>query len=468
MGGGKSRTMCEDAFDKALNYPGIVVVICRQQHTSIIETTKRTMMTEVIPHQAIKKQKESGGEDYVELWNGSTIHFIGLDDPVRWFSSELGELYFDEAHEISEDTVVKLITRLRQRGMTHGISLGFNPENPGHWLYKWFIEGANPTKYGYFKDKLLPTDAISSIGSAEFVIAKAAENIYLPDGYVEQTLGSLPELLRRRYLEGEWLFVSGRSFFDTGALDYYRRYVRPPRWVGRTQGDASAERKRPCRIQRDPTGNLWIWEPPNRGGEDRLAGRRLPPHRYIISVDVSSGTANDYSAIQVIDVDSFAQVAELQAKLDPDLVAVEAARLGYVYNTALIAPEVTGGWGFSVVRELEKLRYRKIYTRRIEDRLKKTWTDRLGWDTTTKSRAVALDTLNQVVREKEFKLNSPRAHTEMVSFVWQRDKAPEAQPGCNDDLVMSLAIGVVLASTLPREQVKLKDIQHTPSLVTGY
>jgi hypothetical protein len=55
--------------------------------------------------------------------------------------ASLAALAFDEAHEIPEDSVLKLMTRLRQRGMPHKVRLCFNPENPGHWLYRWFIAG---------------------------------------------------------------------------------------------------------------------------------------------------------------------------------------------------------------------------------------------------------------------------------------------------------------------------------------
>src|SRR5215813_11073596 len=108
MGGGKSRTACETVFDAALDHPGLVALICRQAHTSIVETTKKTMLGQVIPAKIITRSRSSGGEDYVELWNGSRIHFVGLDDPLRWYSSEIGIVAFDEAQEIDEDTVLRI------------------------------------------------------------------------------------------------------------------------------------------------------------------------------------------------------------------------------------------------------------------------------------------------------------------------------------------------------------------------
>src|SRR5574338_73733 len=133
MGGGKSRAGCEEVFDACLDFPGLKAVVARDAHTSIVETTKKTMLEQVIPDELIRHRKASGGEDFVELYNGSRIHFIGLEDPYRWYSSELGLLFFDEAHEISEEKVLRLITRLRQPNMPHRAIVTFNPANPGHW-----------------------------------------------------------------------------------------------------------------------------------------------------------------------------------------------------------------------------------------------------------------------------------------------------------------------------------------------
>jgi hypothetical protein len=492
MGGGKSRAICEEAFDLALDHPGIRILIARQRHTSIIETTKKTMVEEVLPIELLAhpdtKKKESGGEDYIRLPNGSTFLFVGLEDPVRWFSSQLGALFFDEAHEIDEDTVVKLITRLRQRlpGGSYApgtIALSFNPENPGHWLQRWFILGASRTEYGFRKDELWATGATAPLGDAEFFFAKAADNIHLPERYVEDNLGGLPKLLRRRYLEGEWIFTSGTTFFDVDALSEYQKRVHEPRWVGVTAGDITGKDPKDKLRVRPRSDGLWhIWEPPIR--ERHVDGHNLPAHRYIVTVDVSSGGSTDYSAIQVLDIEEFAQVAEYQGKLDPDLLAIEAFRIGAIYNNALVAPEITGGWGMTIVTELKRLAQicgrnvprPRLYTRRVRDRLSDQFTDALGWDTTTKTRYQMLDTLERVLREREFELRSERALAELVSFVRPelkatdiRDKSPRAQPGTNDDLVVTLAMGVTIATQLPRQIRRVRQPERKPAFsATNY
>jgi terminase large subunit-like protein len=498
MGGGKSRAFCERALDYALECPGVEIVIARQKHTAIVETTRKTMMDEVLDPRLIAHRKASLGEDYVRLLNGSTIHFIGLDDPVRWFSAQIGVFMVDQAEECDEDTIVKLITRLRHPKAPLGVNpptagygdradapvagkcyLSFNPENPGHWLQRWFLTGAVRTRYGFRKPELYATDALKPLGDAEFFFAKATDNPHLPPGYVEQTLEGLPEHLRRRYLEGVWEFISGTCYFDTEALGEYQQAALETKPVlsGFTEGDVLADAKAVRRGEkpeepvkfRAGNGPWTVWKRPRRGGL-RDDGSREPAHRYVLSVDVSSGGSTDYSGIQVISVEDFEQVAEYQGKADPDLIAVEAYRAGRIYNDALIVPEVTGGWGFSVEQELKRLGYRRLYTKKVLDRLTRKWTDRTGWDTTVKTRAHMLDTLERVIRERELAIHSLRAINELGTFVRDDAGRPAAQPGCNDDLVIALAIGVTVAADMPRELRRMKREPYRPhvSAVTGY
>lgn len=487
MGGGKSRTGCEAVFDYALDYPGIQCVIARQAHTSIVETTKKTMRTQVIPDdRLITHSRSSGGEDYIDLWNGSRIHFIGLEDPIRWYSSEIGCVFFDECQEIDEDTVLRLITRLRQPGMPNRAILTFNPGNPGHWLQRWFMtdtfekETATRTDHGFYKPELWMEGATSSIGDCEFFFAKATDNHHLPEGYVDSTLGGMKEWMRRRYLEGLWEFISGNSFFDPDSLRHYELLARDikPRFIGHTTGDINQDVQyrigRGSRPDKDPIriakgdGPLTVWKLPVRKRFDEPTGKDLPAHRYVLSLDASSGRGRDWSVLEVIDVEEFEQVAELRMKADTSLVAHEAYRLGRWYNDALIVPELTGGWGLAVEQVLKTLRYPKPYTRRTWDRLSQRYTDKTGWETSTKTRMVILEALETAIRERDFGLYSLLAINEMGTFVYSDKEKAEAQPGCNDDSVMALALGIHIASTLPRQLRRVIEKPREPLYVTGY
>lgn len=491
MGGGKSRTGCETCFDAALDYPGIKILVARQAHTSIIETTRKTMINDVVDPRLIVKSRASGGEDYIQLWNGSTIHFIGLEDPIRWYSSEIGYVFFDECQEIEEDTCLRIITRLRQKIPTGKTPcraiLTFNPSNPGHWLQSWFMRPTDDDKvppvrtpHGFYKKELWMRGATKPIGSAEFFFAKATDNIYLPEGYVDETLGGMPEWMRRRYLDGVWEFISGNAYFDIESLRKYQEEALTisPAFVGTTAGDIEVDMlhrigkgpkpsTNPVRLTKQDGGSLLIWKKPV--GQTEKDGKVIPPHRYVLSIDASSGRGRDWSALQVIDVDTFEQAAEMQLKLDTGLVAEQAYRLGRCYNNALIVPELTGGWGLAIDQVLKSLRYPRLYTRRTLERLNQKFTDRTGWDTTVKTRTLILEALETAIREREFGLYSLRALNELGTFVWNDMEKAEAQPGCNDDLVLALAIGVYVASNMPRQLTRVKEKHYEPQFaLTGY
>jgi hypothetical protein len=465
MGGGKSRAGCEVVFDAALEHPGILAVVARQTHTSITATTRRTMMTQVVPPQVITKTRNSNGEDWIELWNGSLIHFVGLDDPIRWYSSEIGLIFFDEAQEIEEDTVLRLITRLRQQGMPNRAILTFNPGNPGHWLQRWFIEDAEQTTYGLYKPELWMEGGTQPIGDAEFFFARAHDNPYLTDDYIGMLQGQ-KEWIRRRYLEGLWEFISGNSFFDSDALRFYQLLAEksPPLFNGTTRGsiadDVAIRLGKKKDASDDPVkidthgGPLAVWKRPVRNKIDPETGLDVKGHRYVVSVDASSGRGSDFSAVQVIDIETFEQVAEWQGKQETGLVADQVYRIGRLYNDAVVVCELTGGWGLAIDQVLKRYAYPRLYTRRVIDRLSNKWTDRTGFDTTVKMRSVILEALESAIREREFGLYSLRAVNELGTFVWSDKEKAEAQPGCNDDLVLALAIGVHVAAGMPRADVK--------------
>lgn len=477
MGGGKSRTLCEDAFDVALTYPGCKILVCRAQHTAIVETTKRTMLEQVVPADLIDRRKASQGEDFIELWNGSTMHFVGLDNPMRWYSSEIGYLLFDEAQEILLDQVVRLVTRLRQAGMPCKATLAFNPGNPGHWLQKWFIEGSERTRFGYRKDRLFTVDdAEKPIGTCEFVFARATDNPYLPEGYVENTLAGLPPALRRRYLEGLWEFTDGLCFFDLDRMTELQTHTALVKPVGNgvAVGDIQQDIQRrlykrgektdPVRVKLG-AGPLTVWQQPVRVSSDG------PGHSYVVAVDPSSGAQQgDYTGIQVLDITTFEQVAEVQAKLPPDVAAEWAYRLGRIYNDAYVVEEMTGGWGVALDTKLREFRYPRPWTRRTFDRLARKFTDKVGFDTTVKSRNLIISQLEEAVRDGSLTINSYRLVSEMGTFVFSDRGKPEAQPGCHDDLVMSMAMAVHVALQLPRQTKRTFERPHQPSVssVTGY
>ena len=442
MGGGKSRALCEEAFDLALDHPGIPLVMVRLRHNSITETTRRTMFEYVLPDDLVAKTIDSGGRDYVLLKNNSIIHFIGLDDPVKWFSPELGALFFDEAHEIPEESVTKLATRLRHpmaprqmwrdEELTGKVCLAFNPDNPGHWLYQWFLVGAETSEHGTRKEALYTTQGSEPIGDAEFIFARAVDNIHLPPGYIRSLKGQ-PEYLRRRYLEGLWEFIGGSCYFEIEALEEYRKLV--PKPLYRFDFEPVEEGFK-ARCKESDHGKLRVYEEPQEGIS------------YAIGADVATGRGQDFSAGYVIRLDEPRLVCEFHGKIDPDLYAEQLHFLGRWYFNALIAVETGGGYGEAVIIPLRDGRgprpaYPRLYRHVLSSRPDLPTSKPYGYPMNVHTRPLVLSQIEKAIRERTLPFLPERLLNECLTFVHADTlPSPRALESCNDDAVMAASIAL--------------------------
>jgi hypothetical protein len=181
--------------------------------------------------------------------------------------------------------------------------------------------------------------------------------------------------------------------------------------------------------------NVWIWKHP------------LSAHSYILSADVARGDAKDFSTFHIIDVDTGEVVAEYKGKIRPDTFAELINEFGLKYNKALVCPE-NNSYGFATILKLQELRYPKIYYRQkkavyIGNYIPPSTPETAGFNTNGKSRGTILAKLEEVIRNKQLISYSSRFYEELKVFTWQSGKV-QARSGFNDDLVMSLAIGVWL------------------------
>ncbi len=116
-------------------------------------------------------------------------------------------------------------------------------------------------------------------------------------------------------------------------------------------------------------------------------------------------------------------------------------RTGYLYNTALLAPE-RNNHGHSVIQTLNHPpplpdgtlvgAYPCIYV---------AADGKQGWLTSPVTRPVMLDDLNDAVRKGFWKSPDARLLQQCKTFVINTNGKPEAASGEKDDLVLSAAIG---------------------------
>ncbi len=150
---------------------------------------------------------------------------------------------------------------------------------------------------------------------------------------------------------------------------------------------------------------------------------------YTMGVDVGGGVGQDYSALAVVAVGTRQPVyIERNNTLAPHAWAERVATVAQRYNNALVLCE-SNNHGHVVLRELARLKYRKV------------WADRDGkvWTTTAKSKIDAYDTLREMVANQIlFRLD--QSTLQELRSIQILKVTPEAPSGLHDDLAMALAL----------------------------
>lgn len=165
-----------------------------------------------------------------------------------------------------------------------------------------------------------------------------------------------------------------------------------------------------------------------------------PGATYYIGADVAMGVrGGDYSVAQVLD-ESKEQVAIWRSHVHPDYYAEILYRLGMLYNEAKIAVE-NNNHGLLTVNLLYKhWNYPNVFTSVLEANISDIDTTKLGFRTDSKSKPMIIDDLRASLRTSEMTLNDRTTIQEMLTFVVKESGKLEAEEGCHDDCVMSLAI----------------------------
>lgn len=193
-GSGKTHFMLNVIFKRALILEGSRQICFRKR----FEHVKHTLWNSTKEHLAMEwpnlyeqcNVNRSGGTWSITLPNGSEVLYSGLDDKERiekHLGSEFATIYINEASEVQDERDIDLIaSRLRQkiRGK-HLFLLDENPPVKSHWSYKRYIES-------------------DVEGRASFRINPKDVEENLPASYIKR-LKALPERLRRRFWEGEFL-----------------------------------------------------------------------------------------------------------------------------------------------------------------------------------------------------------------------------------------------------------------------
>lgn len=198
----------------------------------------------------------------------------------------------------------------------------------------------------------------------------------------------------------------------------------------------------------DFDGKLWIWNEPVRSKQlDIRTGQPYDPgHTYVMGVDTSSGEAGDYSAVEVFDLNTQEQVAELQIRTGYKTFAQMVDFIGRWYNNAFCVVERTGIGG-AICQELNnELMYQNLYRRPKKDAFNKTskYGD-VGYNTTVSTKPFIVKALADNIGRDRMLIKSNRLAKELTIYVHLKNGRTGAEPGKgnNDDLVMGAGLAFV-------------------------
>ena len=213
-----------------------------------------------------------------------------------------------------------------------------------------------------------------------------------------------------------------------------------------------------------PCKGLTIWNYPE------------PGKRYILAADIASGTAKDYSTIQVLDAERYEQVAEFQGKLTTKNMGRLLRRIGLYYNEGYIVIE-SNSIGEAVFNELyynEEHPYNNMYKQKITQNNVTKFT---SWTTNVKTRQLLVNNFVDWVSVDDLfdqvKIKSLRLLEEMTTWIYSSDGRIDHAEGKHDDLIIAFALCLYLrnkathsgASFLINEDNKTVTGEETPGKV---
>ncbi|MGM9804809.1 MAG: hypothetical protein ACI308_11625 [Muribaculaceae bacterium] len=198
-------------------------------------------------------------------------------------------------------------------------------------------------------------------------------------------------------------------------------------------------------LPNNDAGDIRVWRMPDAATEPRM--------RYVVAVDVGGlSDKADFSVITVIDRlaphHKMEIVAEWRGHTYHDRLAWLAAQLAKYYNNALLViesntleMEYSEGDGSQYVLNTLRHHYRNIYRRRG---------DRPGFHTNRETKTEAIFHLIGLVRDGAYIEHSDGAVNELAWYEHKPRGGFGAIMGRHDDMVMTRAIGMLVASRMAR------------------
>ena len=265
---------------------------------------------------------------------------------------------------------------------------------------------------------------------------------------------------------------SGARVFDRYHVEAFRKYCKPPVYVGDLYANARQGREalQNIKFTQDNKGLLTIWTLPEIDPSERVTDR------YLVSVDIGGRSSKaDYSVICVFDrlfmIDGGipSVVAQWYGHIDMHLLAWKAAQIACFYDNALLVIEsntletkdkdrFTEGDSSSYILHLIRDVYPNLYARRQSpEEIAEQAPKKYGFHTNVKTKGEIIDDLKRIIPERLYLERDERCLDEYLTYEQKQNGAYGAIPGKHDDLLMSRAIGLwICFHEMPRPRIITK------------
>ena len=201
--------------------------------------------------------------------------------------------------------------------------------------------------------------------------------------------------------------ATGASCFDTGSVERRMQQLRGP-------------------METRHAGALEVWLPP------------VPGREYLVAVDTAGGGADgDYSVVEVLEMQTGLQCAELRKHLSPRDLATAVAALAREYGRAIVVVE-RNNHGAGVLAYLAMGGEVTLYEQHGQ----------AGWLTTAASKPGLVSRLGALLMDEPWLFESRRLLAECRSYVTLPGGGTGAAGGAHDDCVMATAIGHTVRAEL--------------------
>lgn len=200
---GKTLDIIDVMFARACKYPATDHIALRFRASHIRKSVWDQTLPKLLRLHGVDPSKVKLNDSDMTLTirkNNSRVLFDGLDDKERVekiLGQEYATIYFNEASQISWDTVETVTTRLNWQGIPLKILYDYNPPSIMHWGYK------------IFHKRVFPDGRIVPDNDYKYLRINPSDNTENLSSVTLDNLSKLSGNKRKRFLEGEYGLEEG-------------------------------------------------------------------------------------------------------------------------------------------------------------------------------------------------------------------------------------------------------------------